>query len=186
MTAEELQSLLALLDPDRERAAERYETLRRRLIRLFEWWGCATPEDLTDVTFDRVAHKTAQQGFRLEKPDPFHYICTFARFVYLEDLRKRKEVQSSGDEPSELVYPVPPDPDPPDSRLPCFLRCLDVLSSSERRLLFDFHPDLERIRSRHQLAERLGITDNALRIKVHRVSRRLKECMAGCLKKEDR
>ena len=41
MTPEEFEALLAQLDPDRERAGERYETIRRKLVRLFEWRGCA-------------------------------------------------------------------------------------------------------------------------------------------------
>ena len=48
MNRDELEALLKFLDPDRERAGERYETVRSRLIRLFEWRGCSSPEDLAD------------------------------------------------------------------------------------------------------------------------------------------
>src|SRR5204863_6195928 len=57
LTRESFEILLAQLDPDRERAGELYETIRRKLIRLFEWRGCACPEDLADETFNRGARQ---------------------------------------------------------------------------------------------------------------------------------
>ena len=39
LTQEAFDQLLNLLDHDRELAAEKYERLRRRLLRVFEWRG---------------------------------------------------------------------------------------------------------------------------------------------------
>src|SRR6476620_3104497 len=47
-------TLLRKLDPQRNRAAERYEDLRRKLVKFFEWSFCAPAEDLTDETLDRT------------------------------------------------------------------------------------------------------------------------------------
>src|SRR5256885_4134102 len=57
LTGEAFSKLLARLDPDRERAGEKYEDLRRTLIRFFEWRGAPFPEEQTDETFNRVARK---------------------------------------------------------------------------------------------------------------------------------
>ena len=57
LTSEAFTKLLARLDPDRERAGEKYEDLRRTLIKFFEWRGAPFPEEQTDETFNRVARK---------------------------------------------------------------------------------------------------------------------------------
>jgi len=55
MTQEAFDLLLAQLDGDREQAAIRYEALRRKLLKFFEWRGCAFTEELADDTIDRIA-----------------------------------------------------------------------------------------------------------------------------------
>ena len=54
--------LLDCLDADRERAGEKYEALRRTLIRFFVWRGAPFPEEHTDETFNRLARKLGQAG----------------------------------------------------------------------------------------------------------------------------
>jgi hypothetical protein len=44
LTQSEFDSLLARLDPDRERAGVLYEMLRRKLVQLFEWQGWPATE----------------------------------------------------------------------------------------------------------------------------------------------
>jgi len=180
VTPEEFDSLLRLLGPDPERAAERYEEFRRRLIRLFEWKGCERPEDLTDETFDRVARNAAREGFRLEKPDPYGYCCGVAYRVYQEYQRDRARERA----PIEVEVLYPPAPAEPDRRLDCLQLCLDRLPPEQRELVLAFHAAEDRIRGRQQLAARLRCSPNALRIKVHRIRRDLLECVAGCLEKD--
>jgi len=43
LTAQALDALLALLDSDRDRAGEKYEEIRLRLTRYFEWAGAQAP-----------------------------------------------------------------------------------------------------------------------------------------------
>jgi hypothetical protein len=45
LTADTFTRLLHRLDADRERAGEKYEDLRRTLIRFFEWRGAPYPEE---------------------------------------------------------------------------------------------------------------------------------------------
>ena len=37
--------LLRQLDSDRERSGQRYELIRRKLMKFFEWRGCTTPDE---------------------------------------------------------------------------------------------------------------------------------------------
>ncbi len=50
-------SFLTILDSNRERAGQKYEILRVRLVKFFEWRACRFADDLADETLDRVAQK---------------------------------------------------------------------------------------------------------------------------------
>ena len=60
LTQESFAALLLFLDADRERAGEKYEELRRTLIRFFEWRGAPFPEEHADETLNRVARQAAE------------------------------------------------------------------------------------------------------------------------------
>ena len=45
LTQDAFDGLLASLGDDRNAAADRYLEIRRNLVRLFEWRGCATPDE---------------------------------------------------------------------------------------------------------------------------------------------
>lgn len=178
LTREGFDALLATLDPDRDQAAEKYETIRRKLIRLFEWRGCEFPEDLADETINRVARRMAE-GVEVRSADPFGYFCGVAHLVYKEVWRRaarEQKARDSGDWP-----PIPPDEEPDDRRLTCLRKCLEQLSSDQQRLLLQYHQGEDNIRNRKELCEELGIPINALRIRVHRVRRKLEDCIEGCL-----
>jgi hypothetical protein len=88
LTKDSFDRLLVWLDQDRERAADRYEEIRIRLIKLFETRGCANCEDLTDDTIDRVARRVHEIAGTYEG-NPALYFHGVARMVYLEYLRKK-------------------------------------------------------------------------------------------------
>src|SRR5262249_38711382 len=68
------ERLLAVLDSDREKAGERYELLRLRLTRFFEWRRAGAPADLVDRTIERVTRKLAEgEGIREEDPSAYFY-----------------------------------------------------------------------------------------------------------------
>lgn len=172
MTREEFDALLALLDPDREAAGRKYEGIRNRLVGLFNLWGCTDSEAQTDETFNRVARKAAEIR---ERSNPFPFIAGVARKVFLEWLRKQKRadriLESGAGRPSAQAE------EEPDFRLEHVRRCLDVLAGDQRRLLLRYHEDEQRIRSRKVLCEELGIPMNALRIRVHRLRRKVESCV---------
>lgn len=179
LTPESFDALLAQLDPDRERAGELYETIRHKLVRLFEWRGCAFPEDLVDVTFNRVARRLAE-GVELQAA-PYGYFCGVAHLVYKEVLRsaarEHRALESGGWPPASLSA----DDEPSDERLECLRRCLQQLPADQRDLVLRYHQGENNIRNRQALADQMGIPMNALRIRVHRVRRKLEACVHGCL-----
>lgn len=184
LTPEAFEALLRQLSPDRERAGELYETIRHKLVRLFEWRGCVAPEDLADVTFNRVARRLAE-GVELRSNDPYGYFCGVAHLVYKEVLRKaarEHRALTAGDWP-----PLAAEEDAPsDARLECLRRCLAELPPDQRDLVLRYHQGNSdqgesNIRNRQQLAQEVGIQLNALRIRVHRVRRKLESCVQACL-----
>src|SRR5581483_554976 len=48
LTQESFDGLLASLGNDHETAGRKYLEIRRNLVRLFEWRGCATPDEYAD------------------------------------------------------------------------------------------------------------------------------------------
>jgi RNA polymerase sigma factor (sigma-70 family) len=179
LTPEGFEALLAQLDPDRERAGELYETIRHKLVRLFEWRGCASPEDLADETINRVARRLAE-GVELRSSDPYGYFCGVAHLVYKEVLRRaaREHRALTG---GDWSPPATEDEEPSDHRLDCLRRCLAQLPPDQRDLVLRYHQGENNIRNRQQLAQEAGIPMNALRIRVHRVRRKLESCVHSCL-----
>lgn len=181
LTGDEFEALLAQLDPDREKAGERYEMIRRKLIRLFEWRGCDGAEDLADETINRVARRMAE-GIEL-RSDPYGYFCGVAHLVYKEVLRRasrERRVRDSGEWSPPIYFPE--EEEPSDRRLDCLRCCLARVPPDQRDLLLSYHQGENNIRNRKVLASALGIPLNALRIRVHRTRRKVESCVHGCLK----
>lgn len=180
LTPESLEALLRFLDADRDRAALQYEAIRRRLMRLFEWRGFDTPEDLADETFNRVARKI-QGGTKVES-DPYRYFCGVAHLLSKE-MARRAARERAALEQGEWPPFSPVEELEADDRLACLRHCLDRLSKDHRLLVLRYHQEDDHIRSRQSLSQDLGIPMNALRIRVHRIRRKLDDCVRACLRK---
>jgi DNA-directed RNA polymerase specialized sigma24 family protein len=195
LTPEAFAALLTQLDPDPERAGELYETIRRKLVRLFEWRGCVSPEDLADETINRVARRLAE-GVELRSSDPYGYFCGVAHLVYKEVLRRAAREHRALNEAGG--WPPAADDEPSDRRLDCLRRCLAQLPPDQRDLVLRYYQGKSdpgksdqgrndngenNIRNRQRLAGEIGIPMNALRIRVHRVRRRLESCVHECLRR---
>jgi len=188
MTPEEFEALLAQLDADRERAGERYETIRRKLVRLFEWRGCAMPEDLADVTMNRVARRLAE-GIELRSSDPYGYFCGVAHLVFKESMRRAAREQRVLAEGGAWAPAAFDDAEPGDRRLDGLRRCLAQLAPDQRDLVLRYHQGANgqgetNIRNRQALAQEVGLPMNALRIRVHRIRRKLESCVHESLRRE--
>lgn len=178
LSREALERLLALLDPDPAKAARRFQQLRRKLTRLFEWRGARFPEDLTDETISRVARKL-EEGIEIRAEDPFRYFCGVAHLVFKEVLRERKRERQLLDPVAWTPREEAADEEPDDERMEVLQECLDRLSVPSRELILDYHEGerRDRIDNRRAMAERLGVPLNALRIRVHRIRTKLERCV---------
>ena len=87
LTQEAFDKLLLRLDTDRIQAAKKYEQIRRRLMKAFEWNDCLCPADLADETINRVARKL-QEGEEIRNLEA--YFSAFAKHVLQEYWRELK------------------------------------------------------------------------------------------------
>lgn len=89
LSQEALNRLLAWLDEDRARAAEKYEQIRARLIKFFLDRNSKEAEALTDKTIDRVVNKLAE--FEPEYPvNPIQYFLAVAWLMVTPSQPKRE------------------------------------------------------------------------------------------------
>jgi DNA-directed RNA polymerase specialized sigma24 family protein len=179
--SEQFEALLQKLGPDRDLAGTRYEQLRRRLLSVFEYRRCPHPEELADQTLDRVARRIQEMGSEFEGSDPARYVFGVAWNVARESYRYRTTVPLP--ESWETPLPVAPAVDDDEQAHACLERCLDTLAPLERSLLLGYHQGAKRakIRRRSELAGEHGLSPNALRLKIHRLTGRLRECVTQCV-----
>lgn len=154
-----------------------YERLRGRLVRIFARRGCRCPEDLADETIARVIHRMVDRQWHY-RGDPVRYFFGVARNVYLEHLREPDSAPLDKDPRQPERFGVATE----SSRLDCLERCLSRLDPLDRVLVIEYYQreKAAKIDHRKQLASRLGIGLNALRIRVHRIRRQLGRCVTGC------
>lgn len=180
LASESFEALLAALDPDRERAGEEYERLRRKLIVFFDWRGCARAEELADEAIDRAGRRLVE-GERILGGSAARYVLGVARFLVRESRAVANKWVSieAGAEPA-AVEPAPAGGEPD---LDCLERCLAALAPESRALLLAYYERErgDRIAHRRELAGRLGIGANALRLRLHRVRALVEECVRGCM-----
>jgi len=179
--------LLDWLDGGVDSCGQRYLEVRRRLIAYFDRRNCPFPDDLTDETFDRIARTLQRDGTIAVTPQE-RYCYVVARFVFLEDVRRqRRRVRLSTptltDDESSLQRRAALEHDTlatREDRLECLDRCLQELRPDQRALIVDYYRDSggNKIQRRRDLAKRLGITANALGLRVQRIRASLEARMA--------
>lgn len=176
LTQECFDQLLDWLGPDRAQAALRFEEIRRRLIEIFEARGCPTPEELADRTFDRVCKKV-QEVAPSYTGDPARYFYGVAQKIYLESVRRKP--------PSRFV-PLPNEEPEIEREYQCLEECMALLPQETRQMVLDYHSEEKQalIEKRKVMAEKLGITPLALRLKVHRIRKELRKCVNECMRRK--
>lgn len=180
LTPETFAQLLNWLAPDRDRAGEKYEQVRRGLIKIFRCRGSSIPEELADETINRVAGKLAEivAGYVGE---PASYFYAVADKIYLEYSRTA----------SAQLRPLPaevaekkPSRDEMELKYECLEDCLDRLPAHNREIIHLYYghggSGKEKIIRRKQMAEHLGIETSILWLRAHRIRRSLKKCVSQC------
>ena len=177
-----LNKLLSCFSANTDEAAIQYETARRKVVRYFEWRNVVQAEDCADETMDRVARRIVE-GQKIDKL--MAYIFGVARLIF-QEVRKEEKIDVELDKaPPAYLTVKPPEPVDPDVRLICFDRCLEELGDEKTLLLAYYEGEgREKIDNRLELARKLKIPLNALRIRVHRLKRTLEACIARCLQSE--
>jgi DNA-directed RNA polymerase specialized sigma24 family protein len=139
LTREAFERLLSWLDPDRERAGERYEEIRLKLIGRFTRLGRVDPEDLANKTIDRVAQTLPKviDGYK-GRPEPYFYAVAY--FIYKEDLDKPVHLPLSE---TDLPQPDPPkSPEMIDDEVlldSCLSKCVQHLSETSREIILHYY-----------------------------------------------
>lgn len=185
-----LDRFLAALDPNPSVAAERYEQIRFKLLRFFEWRAADFPEERTDETLTRVIRK-------LDEGEPLRDAATYchgvARMVLLESRRQREREREAAAsfhalaaEATETAEAMKAVDALVEHRLACLRPCLAALAPDDRHLIAEYyrHDSPEQIAARKRLGSSLGIGVNALRIRAHRLRERLARCTADCLRRK--
>jgi RNA polymerase sigma factor (sigma-70 family) len=180
LTQEAFDELLAWLNPDREQAARRYEDIRDRLIRILMHRGCTVAEELADKAINQVARKVVEvKSYYVG--DPAFYFYGVARNIYNDYL---KSLPDEVDVEPELLSAGPPEElGESEAEHDCLEKCLGELTPQNRDLILEYHREKEGAKIEHhkEMAKRLGITLNALRILMCRIRAGLKKCMRECL-----
>lgn len=176
-THEAFEKLLAWLNSDRDKAVEQYETIYFRVVRILAAKGCYEAEDLADQTVNVVASKIDELTANYQG-DPALYFYGVAKKLHQEWLKRRTP---------------PPTPPPIDNtetelRCGCLEKCLQkVINADEARLVVRYHEGegQQRIENRKQMAAELGISLNALRIRICHLQARLRPCIEECVKENE-
>ncbi|MEK7724026.1 MAG: hypothetical protein AAB336_06745 [Acidobacteriota bacterium] len=176
---EDFENLLDWLDEDREIAAQKYEAIRLRLIKIFVVQKHFDAENLADEVFDRVCRKLAGivETYQGKKELYFYGV---ARKVHLEAQNQAKTVEL---EPNQIVIKNDEDGES-NIYYQCLENCLQKLSADDRNLVIGYYQNEKsaKIDYRKHTAKSMGISIDNLRIKIFRLRNSLKKCVLRCVK----
>lgn len=178
---EQFETLLGHLGETREEAGVRYEQLRTRLITVFAYRRCASPEELADETLTRVAHRLHADRERPDGADLVRFAYGVAWNVAHEALRADRTI--AWPEGFDPASPGRSDASAGDEHMQaCLERCLARLTEADRKVVLRYFQGEKsaRIHDRARLARELQLSPNALRLKIYRMTSALRQCLIDC------
>jgi DNA-directed RNA polymerase specialized sigma24 family protein len=152
--------------------------LWRSLVRFLRWSRAQEAEDVASESILRLVQnlRDGQQVLNLDA-----YARQIARNVLLEERRRtRRDIQFRS---SALPAMAGPSTDRAEALSRCMERCMkSCLSEQEIRLIEAYYGGdaVSHIAQRKALREKLGLSENALRLKAFRVRQKLQECIKRC------
>jgi DNA-directed RNA polymerase specialized sigma24 family protein len=186
-----LETLLTWLDPDRDEAWEKYQEIWERLIKIFTWNGCKDVEELAGEVIKRVGARVPELMTAFsEEDDPARYFYGVAQILVRENRRTEARFSEFEEESGlgGVTYPVEPgEIDVYDLKLGHLDCCLKQLSEDDREIVLGFY-DYEvktKLADRRRLAERFGLTMNALWIRASRLRSRVRKCVRKRIEEDD-
>jgi DNA-directed RNA polymerase specialized sigma24 family protein len=184
------ESLLGVLDPNPDRAGEKYEHIRRALLRFFRNRQCLHPEELTDETIDRAARRISE-GVSIETANIANYFLGIARFVVKESWKGRPSDSALEDLRPDQQPRVDPkaiqrgelEREDTETGTRCLTECIEQCFPHNRDLLVKYYASerREKIDARSAMCRELGITLNTLRIRMCRMRQKLESCVRECV-----
>jgi DNA-directed RNA polymerase specialized sigma24 family protein len=180
LTKEAFDGFLARLDLDRDKAGEKYESVRQKLLKYFQWRGSDECDVEADETINRVARRI-EEGENIYNLNG--YIFGVAKMIHSEWLKVNRRKLGLDEAKRIEVTPVDDEDPEGEERRACFDRCLRYLTDEDREAVIEYYQfeKGKKIQHRKKLAERFGISLNALRIKAHRKRGNLEACVRECL-----
>lgn len=172
----DFERLLAWLEPDREKAAEKYERIRRNLVGYFRRQGTEDPDALADEVFVRVTLKV-NEIVPTFVGEPGNYFFGVARNVLAEWRRRPAQIELIRDIP---VFTDPEAVDTKELLLQSMEQCWAKLSPKEQIILMRYYLETATRKiseGREELASELGVSINALRVTAHRIRGKLRRCI---------
>jgi DNA-directed RNA polymerase specialized sigma24 family protein len=181
--------LLEWLDDGTASDGRTYLEMRRRLVAYFDRRNRPAADVLADDTLNRIGRTLEKCGSIVTRP-PARYCYVIARFVLLEDLRRERlhvpfdEMRAENSIEWRRTADRACAASVEDRRVDCLDRCLLTLKPEQRTLVVEYYSEVHqrRIDRRRDLAARLGITMNALGIRVCRIRGALETCVDACCK----
>lgn len=175
ITKQPFDALLEWLDPDREKAGQRYEVIRAGLIRIFVSKGLSDAEHYTDEAIDRVTKRLPEIQEKYVG-DPARYFHGVARNLILEAGR-RKEVATDMLPPRITSESVRSDTSE------CLAKCLKLLPTDKQEFILDYHlyQGHAKVEHHRQMAVELSISEGALRTRAHHLRVNLEKCVLECI-----
>lgn len=180
---QDFEALLNWLSADRDIAGEKYEQVRKGLIRFFRFKGCGDAEDLADETISRVSLRVGTFDHS-KNVKTITYFYGFAANILFEYRRAINKEIAHEDLLFEQEIKTEPDDDS-GSKAECLRACLNKLSADDRQLFIEYYGDttIKKMETRKKIAQRLNCEINTLHVKVFRLRRSLKVCINKCMGK---
>jgi len=165
---EAFDALLQALNPDRTTASEEYERLRGRLVRFFDWQGVSEPEQLADISMDRLAMKI-HRGEQIL--DLRNYLHGIARMVLREWRNQRQREELLIGKATRGLTEATPEPES-EELYQALEQTLAELQPGQRQMMLRYYSaanHAEQVALRLQMAAEAGISANALRNRMLRL-----------------
>jgi len=185
-TKEKFGDLMIWLGSNAEDPGGKYEHIRQTLVKLFIWNGYWDAEDLADEAIDRVMRKIPKITIDYSG-DPALYFYGVAKKILQERRRQdnlRRESQLESRLPADNNHQADYS-DESDQKFECLAKCIQKLPPESRELIINYyqHEKRAKIDFRKQIAEKMDIDVESLRLKVFRIRGSLHKCIKKCLGK---
>jgi RNA polymerase sigma factor (sigma-70 family) len=185
LTPESFRKFLQCLDADENEASEKYLQIQRNLVRFFENRGLNFADELADEVINRIVKKI-EVGETIENIST--YAVGIARFVVLEARRENSKEQTFLQQQPDSILPQEhlDEQDFESKRLNCLNKCLVEISIEDSEIIVGYYQGEKsaKIALRAKIAEKYGLSANALRKRAVRLREGLGKCMNFCLNKK--